>query len=101
VTTKAASLQQLFIEDRVGTVDAAVLAYIMAIKPVTRAAICETTGLRVSTACGAIDRLMKKGLIEEAPDRVHLAETNRNVKAYQPKEQTHEQAAFPAHQRRD
>lgn len=101
ITTKAASLQQLFIEGRVGTVDAAVLAYIMAINPVTRAAICETTGLRVSTACGAIDRLLKQGLIEESPVRVLLTETNRRVKAYRPKEQTHEQAAFPAHQRRD
>lgn len=86
--TKAASLQQLHATGGAATVDAAVLAYIRAIKPVTRAAICEATGLRVSTACGAIDRLMKRGLVEEAPDRVFLAETKRRVKAYQPKENT-------------
>lgn len=87
LSTKAASLQQLFIEDRVGTVDAAVLATVIGHSPVPRRIVCDYTGLRDSTACGAIDRLLKKGLIEEAPGRVYLQETNRNVKAYQPKEQ--------------
>jgi predicted transcriptional regulator len=47
-----------------------------------RSAICASTELRESTACGALDRLIKAGLVEEYPQRVLWVPTGRNVKAY-------------------
>lgn len=82
MSTKMASLSKTTDSGRAGTVDAAVLAHVKALGTVCRDAIVTSTELRVSTVCGAIDRLKKKNLIEEAPDKVLNTATGRNVKAY-------------------
>ncbi len=62
--------------------DAAVLACITAYGPICRDALCKAANIRVSTACGAVDRLKKRGLVEIAADKVWNHTTKRNVQAY-------------------
>lgn len=85
-STKAESLTALHNEGRVGTVDAAVLANIQALGPICRDVLCKAAQIKVSTACGSIDRLKKRNLIEVAPDKVWNHSTSRWVQAYQVKE---------------
>jgi hypothetical protein len=82
-TTQVESLDKLHNTGRAGTVDAAVLAHIKEAGPLCRSAVCAAANLRESTACGAIDRLMKQGLVQESEHRVLWVPTNRNVKAYE------------------
>lgn len=81
MSTKTDSLDKLHQEGRAIPVDNAVLANITALGPICRDALCKAASILNSTACGAIDRLMKRGLVEEA-GKVWNHTTRRNVKAY-------------------
>lgn len=65
-------------------VDAAVLANVKALGPIHRDALSTATSIKVTTLCGALDRLIKRGLVAEATHKVYNPATRRNVKAYIP-----------------
>jgi hypothetical protein len=79
--TQIESLNTLVVSGRAGTVDAAVLANIKALGPICRDVLCVAAQVRISTACGAINRLMKRGEVVEH-GTVWNHTTRRNVKAY-------------------
>jgi hypothetical protein len=81
MSTKSESNDKLHQSGRGETVDAAVLANIKALGPICRDALCTAANVLNSTACGAIDRLMKRGLVTEH-GKVWNHTTHRNVKAY-------------------
>ncbi len=81
-STKAESHEKLHTEGRAETVDAAVLANVIALGPICRDALCIAARVQTSTACGAVARLKARGLIEVAPDKVWNHRTQRNVQAY-------------------
>lgn len=83
MSTKLDSLKQHIREGGAETTEAAVLAYLNVFSPVSRDAMCEAIGMRISTACGAINALMKRGLVREAAAKVYNPSTHRWVHAYE------------------
>lgn len=83
MSTKLASLKQTIREGGVTTGEAAVLAYLSTFAPVSRDAMCEAIGMRISTACAHINALMKRGLVQEAAAKVYNPVTRRWVHAYE------------------
>jgi len=86
MSTKAASLSKLKSSGRAYTLDEAVLAQVKALGPVCRDALCTAAGILTQSACGTLNRLEKRGLIEKADVKVWNHTTRRWVAAYQLKE---------------
>lgn len=83
--TQSESLHILKAYGRAAKVDEQVWSCLHSQGKAIRDVICERTGLLVSTVCGALDRLKKRGAVEEVGTAFNET-TRRNVTVYQAKE---------------
>ncbi len=83
MSTKLDSLKQTIREGGVATGEAAVLAYLSTFSPVSRDAMCEAIGMRISSACAHLNALVARGLVRVAAAKVYNPITRRWVNAYE------------------